>query len=38
MERKGYAFYSQVAKNTQSKVVKDIFETMAAKEVLHEKF
>lgn len=38
MERKGHAFYSQVAKTTQSKVVKDIFETMANEEVLHEKF
>jgi rubrerythrin len=38
MERKGYAFYSQVAKNTQSKVVREIFETMAQEEILHEKF
>ncbi len=38
MERKGHAFYSQVAKTTQSKVVKDIFETMAKEEVMHEKF
>ncbi len=38
MERKGHAFYSQVAKTTHSKVVKDIFETMAKEEILHEKF
>ncbi|MCX7862719.1 MAG: ferritin family protein [Bacteroidales bacterium] len=38
MERKGHAFYSQVAKTTQSQIVKDIFETMAKEEILHEKF
>jgi len=38
MERKGYAFYSQVAKSTQSQEIRQVFETMAKEEVLHEKF
>ncbi|GAB4449255.1 MAG: hypothetical protein Fur0028_04490 [Bacteroidales bacterium] len=38
MERKGYAFYNQVAKTTQSQDIKTVFETMAKEEIMHEKF
>lgn len=38
MERKGHAFYSQVAKTTNSQEIKHVFETMANEEIMHEKF
>jgi rubrerythrin len=38
MERKGYAFYKQVASSTKSEAVKEIFEIMANEEIMHEKF
>lgn len=38
MERRGYAFYSQVSKSTSSEEIRKIFETMANEELLHEKF
>ena len=38
MEKRGQVFYSQVASQTKSPEVKNIFEIMAKEEVLHEKF
>ena len=38
MEKRGQAFYSQVARQTKSTEIRQIFETMANEEVLHEKF
>ncbi len=38
MEKRGQAFYSQVASQTKSPEVKNIFEIMAKEEVLHEKY
>lgn len=38
MERKGHAFYNQVAKTTQSHEIKQVFEIMAKEEIVHEKF
>lgn len=38
LERRGQAFYAQVAKQTQSKAVKEIFEMMAAEEEDHARF
>jgi len=38
MERKGQAFYTQVARQTNNDDVKKIFEIMAKEEVLHEQF
>jgi len=38
MERKGQAFYRQVAEQTKSPEVKSLFETMAKEEILHERF
>lgn len=38
LERRGKAFYTQVAKQTDNADVQHIFEIMAKEEVLHEKF
>lgn len=38
LEHKGKAFYTQVARQTESKAVKQIFETMAEEEDAHIKF
>jgi rubrerythrin len=38
MEKRGQAFYTQVARQTTSAEVKKIFEMMAKEEVLHEEF
>ena len=38
MEKRGQAFYNQVAKQTKSNEIRKIFETMANEEVIHEKF
>lgn len=38
MEKRGHAFYSQVAGQTKSPEIRNIFEIMAKEEVLHEKF
>jgi len=38
MERKGHAFYNQVAKTTHCVEIKAVFETMANEEIMHEKF
>jgi len=38
MEKRGQAFYNQVAKQTNSTEVKKVFEIMAKEEVIHEKF
>jgi rubrerythrin len=38
MEKRGQAFYYQVASQTKSPEVKNIFEIMAKEEVLHEKY
>ncbi|MDA3912232.1 MAG: ferritin family protein [Bacteroidales bacterium] len=38
LERRGKAFYNQVAKQTDNPDVQNIFEIMAKEEVLHEKF
>ena len=38
LERKGFEFYIKVAKSTDNEGVKEIFETMAREEVLHEKY
>ncbi len=38
LERRGKAFYTQVAKQTDNPDVQYIFEIMAKEEVLHEKF
>ncbi|MBZ0242192.1 MAG: ferritin family protein [Bacteroidales bacterium] len=38
LERKGKAFYTQVARQTQSKAVKQVFETMAEEENAHINF
>lgn len=38
LERRGKAFYSQIAKQTQSKAVKKIFEMMAEEEDEHIRF
>jgi len=38
MEKRGQAFYTQVARQTESEGVKKIFEIMAKEELLHEKF
>lgn len=37
MERRGRAFYAQVAEQTKSPEVKEIFNIMAEEEVMHEK-
>ncbi len=37
-ERRGQAFYTQVANQTDNPDVQKIFQTMAEEEVLHEKF
>lgn len=37
MERRGRAFYAQVAEQTKSPEVKEIFNIMAEEEVVHEK-
>ncbi len=38
LERKGKAFYTQVARQTESKAVKQVFETMAEEEDAHINF
>jgi len=38
LERRGKAFYNQVAKQTDNPDVQNIFEIMAKEEVMHEKF
>ena len=38
MERKGQAFYKQVARTTESSEIKSIFDMMANEEIEHEKF
>lgn len=38
LERRGKAFYSTVAKQTKSKAVKEIFDTLAEEEDAHIKF
>lgn len=38
MEKRGQAFYTQVARTTQSAEIRSIFEMMAKEEVDHEKF
>jgi rubrerythrin len=38
LERRGKAFYSQVAKQTNNPDVQNIFEIMAKEEIMHDKF
>ncbi len=38
LERRGKAFYNQVATQTNNPDVQNIFEIMTKEEVLHEKF